>query len=246
MMVLNGPIVKRLGVNSGQCALGPGAASAVNTVLGRALRLIYMNLGHAYPGVFDLDTLGSPNKYSMCLGENEEASPWQPYHVEKGYERDASVVTVFTTYAISEVEDGTGTTPEAVLNVACTSACNMGPKSVGFWLLGGRTDPHAAGHVQDKHLLLVCPVHARSSRSTDGANRTSGITCTRTHASHLGLLWPGRPPPLFARRTPSFNGCGNLHRHSFQSWKRRNALKLWLLAVPAGRAAYIPMARRSR
>ena len=160
LMLVNGPIVKKLGINTGRCALGPGAPSAVNTVLGRAMRLIYMNLGHAYPGVMDMDTLGSPTKYSMCLGENEDMSPWEPYHVEKGFDRDASVVTMSATYAISEVEDGTGTTPEEVLNIVCSSACNQGVKSVGYWLLGRRSDPQAGVQAKDKHLLLVCPVHA--------------------------------------------------------------------------------------
>jgi hypothetical protein len=164
LMLLNGPIVRELGVNAGACALGPGAPSAVNTVLGRALRLVYMNVAHAYPGVLDVDTLGSPNKYSMCLAENEAASPWAPYHVERGFDREASVVTVFTTYALSEVEDGTGTTPEALMKLTCTSACNMGPKSVGSWLLGNRADQHAKVPVPDHHLLLVCPVHAEIFR----------------------------------------------------------------------------------
>ena len=160
MMLVNGPIVGKLGINTGRCALGPGAPSAVNTVLGRAMRLVYMNLGHAYPGHMDLDTLGSPTKYSMCLGENMDASPWEPFHVEKGFEREASVVTMFTTYALSEVEDNYGTTPQAVLNTASLSACNAGVKSVGYWLCGWRADPDARVQVKDKHLLLVCPVHA--------------------------------------------------------------------------------------
>lgn len=160
MLLLNGPVVGRLGVNTGRCALGPGAPSVVNTVLGRALRLIYMNLAHAYPGQMDMDTLGSPTKYSMCLGENMEASPWEPFHVEKGFGPEESVVTVFTTYAISEVEDNYGTTPEALLKTTSLSACNAGVKSVGYWLCGRRADPDAKVSVKDKHLLIVCPVHA--------------------------------------------------------------------------------------
>jgi hypothetical protein len=160
LMIVNGPIVDKLGINSGRCALGPGAPSAVNTVLGRAIRLIYMNVGHAYPGHMDLDTLGSPTKYSMCLGENTDASPWEPFHVEKGFEREASVVTMFTTYALSEVEDNYGTTPQALLNTTSLSARNAGVKSVGYWLCGWRADPDARVQVKDKHLLIVCPVHA--------------------------------------------------------------------------------------
>lgn len=159
-MFLNGPIVKKLGINTGRCALGPGAQSAVNTVLGRAIRLIFMNVGHAYPGIMDMDTLGTPFKYSMCLGEAEEASAWEPYHVEKGFSREQSVVTMFSTYGLTEVEDNNGTTPEEILDTACSNACARGVKSVGFWLLGWRADAQAAVQVKETHQLVVCPVHA--------------------------------------------------------------------------------------
>ena len=160
VMILNGPIVRQLGVNTGRCALGPGAQSVVNTTLGRTLRLIYMNLGHAYPGVLDMDTLGSPNKYSFCLGENEEENPWEPWHVERGHAPGSSVVTLCSTYAISEVNDNISTTPEGVLDSACSTACNRGVTSVGYWLQGWRTDPQAGVQVKDKPMLLVCPLHA--------------------------------------------------------------------------------------
>ncbi len=91
---VNGPIRKRSGLNGGICALGPGAPSFANTVIGRAVRLCLMNLGHAYPGVSDMDTVGSPLKYSACVAENEEASPWPPYHVGHGFDPEASTVTV--------------------------------------------------------------------------------------------------------------------------------------------------------
>jgi len=160
LMLVNGPIIQKLGINTGRCALGPGAQSAVNTALGRAMRLIYMNLGHAYPGSMDMDTLGSPTKYSLCLGENEPASPWVPFHVEKGFSSDVSVVTMFTTYALSEISDGVGVTPEEVLNIVCVTACNQAIPSVGYWLRGWRADVQAGVEAKEKCLLIVCPVHA--------------------------------------------------------------------------------------
>ena len=57
------------------CALGPGSISYANSVIGRALRLIMMNVGFTYPGVSDMDTIGSPIKYSLCMAENEAQSP---------------------------------------------------------------------------------------------------------------------------------------------------------------------------
>lgn len=164
LMLINGPIVDKLGVNTGRCALGPGAQSAVNTALGRAIRLIYLNVGHAYPGVMDMDTLGSPTKYSLCLGEAEAASPWEPFHVEKGFDRDASIVTMFSTYALSEVSDGVGVTPEEILSIACVTACNQAIPSVGYWLRGWRADVQAGVEALEKCLLLVCPVHAEIFR----------------------------------------------------------------------------------
>src|SRR5262245_12587439 len=75
LILVNGPEARRVGLNSGCCALGPGAPSWVNTVIGRAVRLCMMNIGHTYPGVADMDTVGSPTKYSLCVAEREEASP---------------------------------------------------------------------------------------------------------------------------------------------------------------------------
>jgi hypothetical protein len=100
MMLVNGPIVKEQGINFGRCTLGPGKLGRVNTALGRALRLILMNVGHAYPGSGDMDTIGSPIKYSMCVAENEDQNPWEPYHVERGFKKDQSTVTVFGTIDI--------------------------------------------------------------------------------------------------------------------------------------------------
>ena len=115
LILVNGPIAKELGINSGRCTLGPGAQSYPNVVIGRALRLIYMNVGQAYPGLMDMDTIGSANKFSLCAAENEEANPWEPFHVEKGFDRDQSTVTVQTVYGQTDVLDFANTTPERIL-----------------------------------------------------------------------------------------------------------------------------------
>ena len=93
-ILVNGPIVKELDINTGRCALGPGGQSRANIAIGRALRLIKMNIGFNRPGLMDMDTIGSPTKFSLCAAENEEANPWEPFHVEKGFPREASTVTV--------------------------------------------------------------------------------------------------------------------------------------------------------
>lgn len=91
-LLVNGPIAQWLEVNSGAGCLGPGTWA--NATLGRALRLMLMNIGGALPGEMDKATQGQSAKYTMCCAENEAANPWQPLHVERGFAPDANTVTV--------------------------------------------------------------------------------------------------------------------------------------------------------
>jgi hypothetical protein len=151
LLVVNGPIAKKLNICSGRGALGPGSQSAVNTVIGRALRLIIMNIGHAYVGELDLDTLGAPIKYSMCLAENEENSPWSPYHVDMGYSKDESTVTVFGVESQLEIFDMKNETPEGILNSYAYTINGLASYANRAWFVGRFT--HNA--------VLLCPDHAQ-------------------------------------------------------------------------------------
>ena len=91
-IILNGPLAKELDVNSTFNCIGEGAWA--NATIGRALRLILRNVGGALPGEMDRATQGQPGKYTFCCAENEAASPWEPLHVERGYVKTASTVTV--------------------------------------------------------------------------------------------------------------------------------------------------------
>lgn len=94
LVLINGPIRRRIGVNCGAGALGPGWRA--NATIGRALRLVMVNVGGAAPGAVDKSILGMPGKYTLCLGELEEESPWAPFHVEQGYAPDESTVTLIS------------------------------------------------------------------------------------------------------------------------------------------------------
>ena len=91
-LIVNGPIAAELGMNAGINCLGNG--NWANATLGRALRLVMQNAGGAVPGEMDRATQGQPGKYTFCCAENEEASPWEPLHVERGHTREQSTVTV--------------------------------------------------------------------------------------------------------------------------------------------------------
>ncbi len=91
-LVINGPIIEKLGVNYGNNCLGQG--NWANATLGRALRLILQNIGGGLPGIMDKATQGQPGKYTFCCAENEAANPWEPLHVERGFAPGASTATV--------------------------------------------------------------------------------------------------------------------------------------------------------
>jgi hypothetical protein len=92
LLIFSGDIVSRLGINSRFGALGPGWQA--NATIGRALRLIMHNLGGGWPAAVSLAGLGQPGRYSLCLAENAAANPWEPLHVELGFEPTASTVTL--------------------------------------------------------------------------------------------------------------------------------------------------------
>jgi hypothetical protein len=91
-LIVNGPVAKKLDVNAGFNCIGQGAWA--NATMGRAMRLILQNIGGALPGEMDRATQGQPAKYTFCCAENEDATPWEPLHVERGFERGQSTVTV--------------------------------------------------------------------------------------------------------------------------------------------------------
>jgi peroxiredoxin len=93
LIIVNGPIRDELGFESG-CNLFSNMAAA-NSTLGRAFQLVLTSVGGGRPGEIDMSTLGNPGKFSYCIAENEEASPWEPLHVDAGFNRDQSAVTLF-------------------------------------------------------------------------------------------------------------------------------------------------------
>ena len=90
--IINGPIRHEINVNSGSGAFSPG--NIANASIGRAMGLIIKNIGGVRKGVEDMGVMGNPMKYTMVVAENEEESPWEPLHVEYGYKKEDSTITV--------------------------------------------------------------------------------------------------------------------------------------------------------
>ena len=129
MLVVNGPIANELGLNP-RSGLGPGRDNRVNITIGRAFSLCLRNLGYWYPGQMDMDTIGTTRKFVPCIAENEEMSPWEPFHVDQGFQREESAISVFVTDGELDVQDQGNTTGEGLLKTIAYG-CTFGTRSLG-------------------------------------------------------------------------------------------------------------------
>ena len=124
MLVLNGPVVDELNVNYGYNVFGQGWKA--NATIGRAVRLLLVNVGGGQPGEMDRATHGHPGKYSYCIAENARKHPWDPLHVQRGYDEDRSTVTVFGAEAPNEINDHVSEDAQGVLTVAADVLATIG------------------------------------------------------------------------------------------------------------------------
>ncbi len=129
MIVVNGPTRNAIDLNCGWNLLGPGRRA--NATIGRSLRLVLMNVCGEIPGVTDKSTFGHSGRYTMCFGENEEASPWSPFHVEKGFSLESSTVSLIPVGHPMEAYNQRDRAPESILRViahtiAASERCNGG------------------------------------------------------------------------------------------------------------------------
>ncbi len=104
LLIFSGELSKSLHINSGFGALGPGWQA--NAAIGRALRLIMHNLGGGWPGAVSLAGLGQPGRYSLCFAENAGLNPWEPLHVELGFDPAASTVTLMRAESVINLTGG--------------------------------------------------------------------------------------------------------------------------------------------
>ena len=132
--IVNGPIVEKIGLNAKNNVFGGGHRA--NATIGRAMTLILQNIGGAIPGEVDMATLGQPAKYSCCFAENVDESPWAPLHVERGFAKDASVVTAVGISGTGEVNDSDSQEAAGLAQTFAQSMLMAGI-SGGAGLLGG-------------------------------------------------------------------------------------------------------------
>jgi hypothetical protein len=119
LLVVNGPIAGAIGMNGGVGAFGAG--NRANATIGRAIRLVLLNVGGGWPGDLDKSTLGHPGKYTYAVAENAADSPWAPYHVEKGFAPEDSTVFVIAAEPPHSVTNHVADDPEGILDSICSA-----------------------------------------------------------------------------------------------------------------------------
>ncbi|MFG1361269.1 thioredoxin [Xanthobacter pseudotagetidis] len=132
VIIVNGPIARRIGMNSGINALGQG--NRANATIGRALNLIIRNVGGGRPGELDRSTIGGPGKYTFCFAENEADPRWQPLAEARGIAAGRSAVTLFQGDGIQGFIDWKSRTPQDLSRSLAMSLLAVGhPKLCEFF-----------------------------------------------------------------------------------------------------------------
>ena len=147
VVIVNGPIRRAIGMNSGGNVLGQG--NRANATIGRALQLVIRNVGGGVPGGVDRATLGNPGKYTFCFAEDEEDSPWEPLSVERGFAAGTSTVTVYA-----------GEGPRGIVD-----QLSRDPESLSRSLAAGlRSVAHPKLVLGFDAILVISPEHAQRYR----------------------------------------------------------------------------------
>jgi len=147
VIIVNGPAARKIGMNSGINAFGQG--NRANATIGRSLQLLVQNVGGGRPGGIDRATLGTPGKYSFCFSEDESDSDWPSLAMDRGYQRNESVVSLFAGSGVQPVMDQQSRTPQSLARSLAASL---------------RTVSHTKVFMQTDALLVLSPEHRRVFR----------------------------------------------------------------------------------
>ncbi|MBI4307905.1 MAG: hypothetical protein HY684_03785 [Chloroflexi bacterium] len=145
LTVINGPVRQQLEINCSYGLLGPGWRA--NATVGRTVRLIQLNIAGSIPGPVSKSTHGQPGRYTLCFGEFEERNPWEPLHVEHGFEREESTVTLFAAQGTVPITETRLKSGKALIHFIAHCQDIVG------------TNNMLPGHPGDS-VLILCPDHA--------------------------------------------------------------------------------------
>jgi hypothetical protein len=153
LLIVNGPIVQQLDLNARGNLFGQGARA--NATIGRAVQLVFRNIGGDIPGETDMSTHGHAGKFGACIAEAEDDSPWSPFHVDLGFAAQESTVTVIGASA-----------PQNIFTYGCETGQDILEHFIGATLgLGHNNIIFPTGP-----LFIVSPEHA-ATMARDGIGK---------------------------------------------------------------------------
>ena len=203
LMIVNGPIARRLGMNCEDNLFGPGWRA--NATIGRAVRLVMRNVIGTLPGLLDRGTLGHPGKYTYVIAENEAESPWTPLHVERGFRADQSAVTVMSAEAPRQFYNQLSSTPEGDPHHGVRRHAppqqHRGAAPVRAGARGGAHAHHRGGRlVQGRHPEVRLRSHPGQPRPHQADRAHGGDGDRRRTRPPTSRSWPGPRTSSCSRR----------------------------------------------
>jgi len=185
LMLVSGPIVDELGLNFAHGSFGPGFRA--NAACGRAMRLALMNVGGGIPGHGDQSTHGSPAKFSYCVAENEAATPWEPFRVTRGFDRNDSTVTVFSGEGPHNVNDHVCTSAYTTLAVVADTMATVGHNNAGSVLRG---DVLVAFGPEHAHTIASGGLSKRDVQTFLFEHARNKVGALKLRAMYHSASWP--------------------------------------------------------
>lgn len=167
-VVVSGPIAHEIGMNSRHNVLGPG--NRANATIGRALRLVAINVLGSRAGETDASSFGNPGKYTVCFAESEPPEPWVPVRVELGYAVDDTTVTVLPVEGPHQFAQQLTDSPNDILKSFAISirhpawfstgkgghgALLLGPEHTGFCIAAGWSQADVRNYVYEHARISV-------------------------------------------------------------------------------------------
>ena len=131
VLIVNGPITKRIGMNWGGNVLGQG--NRANATIGRALQLVIRNVGGGRPREIDRSVFGNPGKYTFCFAEDETDPDWVPLNVARGHAPGTSTVTLFHGDGVQGLVDQGSRDAESLARSLAMGLCSVCHPKLAQW-----------------------------------------------------------------------------------------------------------------
>ncbi|MBI4307592.1 MAG: hypothetical protein HY684_02170 [Chloroflexi bacterium] len=217
-LIVNGPVRRSARMNCGRGCLGPG--NQANATIGRAIRLVLLNIGGGAPDTVDKATHGFPGKYTFCFGEDEENSPWPPLHVDRGLSPTDSAVTVLAANGVMNVVTTVLTRPWDMLLWVANAMSYMGSNNVvtaaGEWMVvltsgharllsqQGMSKADAQRHIYDKAGFPTSQMPQMMRAHRQSRIRVGDMTKPCQRPEHILLVVAGGAEPHHIAVVPTW------------------------------------------